>query len=728
MIDIAEWALIGLRDDWRCWMVRGGRGSGKSHGIATLIVCLMRKSMIRVLCLREFQNSIDDSSKQLLEDKINALGYTAEFRITKYSITHIKTGSRCIFRGMKSGNSLRSTEGIDLVWGEEAQTFSEASLRSLFPTIRKKGSRLIFTFNPEKETDPIWKRCVRWADDARVIQSVVNWSDNPWFTEELNEERLRDLRTDPAMYAHIWEGELLRRSAALIMLDKCELGLEFDRPAYHETDDGRFYLGGDFGFAADPNVLSFMWIKDGYLWVEYAVFGYGIELEDIERLYDTVPGARDWPILADSARPDIISMLRNRGFNIEGAPKGPGSVEDGITFLRSFRGIKIHRRCEEAAKEAASYSYKVDPKTDQILPIVVDAENHFWDSCIARGQLVTARRGYVPIEDIQIGDEVMTRQGWRPVNGHRLTRKNADILEVQAGSCNLRATPCHLVWTENKGWIRMDALSYNDTLLMDGEYENCLKIVSSMLEENGGFIQTQIMPALGFITEATRLAGKRAVNIFTGGCGKIITGQSQKDTKFITLMAILTITRLRIWNAFPLRSITKSTLQTQKFSRKGLITPELLPTNGTPLRKAMNFTRNLAKCLGKNSSPFLACVSNAKKTSCLKHGLETYFALMLASPRLVGTLASMMFRKHVKAAPSYSRSTSMPKDDFVRANVQRIIYAGKADVFDISVEGCHEFVASGVLVHNCRYATSLLAKSQNGMSFTEEDLAELEMY
>ena len=465
MIDIAPWLLTGLEDNWRVWMVRGGRGSGKSHGIATLIVCLMRKDPIRVLCLREFQNSIDDSSKQLLEDKINALGYSSEFRITKYSITHKKTGARCIFRGMKSGNSLRSTEGIDLVWGEEAQTFSESSLRSLFPTIRKKGSRLIFTFNPEKETDPIWVRCERWKDDKRVVQSVVNWSDNPWFTAELNEERLRDLRTDPAMYAHIWEGELLRRSAALIMLDKCELGLEFEIPEPWETDDGRYYYGADFGFSADPNVLMRGWIKDGYFWVDYAAFGYGIDLNNISTLYDTVPGARVWPILADEARPDIINLLKREGFNISGAPKGPGSVEDGITFLRSFKGIKIHRRCTEAAQEAMNYSYKVCPKTDQVLPVIVDAYNHFWDSCVAKGSLVETLSGPKKIEDVQVGDFVPTRCGWQRVNGKRLTQKNAPIMRLETENRVLLATPNHEVWTEEKGFVRMDALRCNDTVL-----------------------------------------------------------------------------------------------------------------------------------------------------------------------------------------------------------------------------------------------------------------------
>lgn len=376
-IDIPEWCETALSTDWRVWLVFGGRGSGKSHTVATLIACWMRQKPIRVLCLREFQNSIDDSSKQLLEDKIRRFGWADEFRITKYDIVHWRTGSRCTFRGMKSGNSLRSTEGVDIVWGEEAQTFSESSLRSLFPTIRKAGSRLIFTFNPEKSDDPIWVRKTRWEKEPRVLATLVNWRDNPWFTSELEEERQRDLRTDPDMYQHIWEGGFLRRSNALIFSGKCDFGLEFEAPPPWEC---RYYYGADFGFADDPATLTRSFIQDDCLWFDYAAFGYHVELEDMERLYDAVPGSREWPIKADSSRPDIISMMNNRGFRLIASEKGPGSVEDGITFMRSFRRIKVHRRCEELANEFMSYSYKVDPKTEQVLPLIVDKYNHGIDA------------------------------------------------------------------------------------------------------------------------------------------------------------------------------------------------------------------------------------------------------------------------------------------------------------------------------------------------------------
>lgn len=726
MIDIAPWLLTGLEENWRVWMVRGGRGSGKSHGIATLIVCFMRKDPIRVLCLREFQNSIDDSSKQLLEDKINALGYSSEFRITKYSITHKKTGARCIFRGMKSGNSLRSTEGIDLVWGEEAQTFSESSLRSLFPTIRKKGSRLIFTFNPEKETDPIWVRCERWKDDKRVIQSVVNWSDNPWFTAELNEERLRDLRTDPAMYAHIWEGELLRRSAALIMLDKCELGLEFEIPEPWETDDGRYYYGADFGFSADPNVLMRGWIKDGYFWVDYAAFGYGIDLTNIATLYDTVPGSRVWPILADEARPDIINLLKREGFNISGAPKGPGSVEDGITFLRSFKGIKIHRRCAEAAQEAMNYSYKVCPKTDQVLPVIVDAYNHFWDSCVAEGSLVETLSGPKKIEDVQVGDFVPTRSGWQRVNGKRLTQKSAPIMRLETENRVLLATPNHEVWTEEKGFVRMDALRYADTVLAYRGESKCPKSKLNTTEESGAFTQTPQMNLRESISGHVSVAQREWITSI-GRYGKIIAGRFQKAIKSTTLMGTLITTICQILNASQQKSTPNITSETQRFSGKDSTTHVNSLISGTEVQKVSSFIGGLVKSLGRILPLSSVSASTAVINSCPKSMEATNSAQMPASLHGEEKQDLMMCKRRVPIAGLSSHRTNTPNYHFVPESVLSITDAGVSDVYDLSVENCPEFSASGILVHNCRYAVSLLVKAQGAYILDETELGELDV-
>lgn len=400
-ITLADWASVGFGNYFRVWFIFGGRGSGKSHAVAIMIVCWMRRTKIRVLCLREFQNSIDDSSKQLLEDYIVKLGFVDEFRITKYDITHIPTGSRCTFRGMKSGNSLRSTEGIDLVWGEEAQTFSESSLRSLFPTIRKEGSRLIFTFNPEAPDDPIWTRRNRWENEARIIESLVNWKQNPWFTKELNEERLRDLRTDPDMYQHIWEGQLMRRTNALVFAGKCEFGLEFASPPAWEVS---YFYGADFGFAKDPATLVRCFIRDDYLWFDYAEFGHKIELDALSALYDRVPGARDYMIRGDGARPDIISMMQREGFQMTEAKKGPGSIEAGVTLMKSFKGIKVHARCKDLAQEFMNYSYKVDPKTEEVQPVLEDKWNHGIDAARYALEPMLHAEGVTFVDDQEIAE------------------------------------------------------------------------------------------------------------------------------------------------------------------------------------------------------------------------------------------------------------------------------------------------------------------------------------
>lgn len=378
-VQMPDWGAPIFETWWEYWFLHGGRGSAKTQTIAMGLALLGAEVKLRVVCFRAVMNNVGESVRQELVDAIYRAGLEADYDIKEKYIRHKITGTQFTFRGMQRPGSLRGLAGVDVIWIDEAQDVTAGSLRALGPSIRKGGARLIFTFNPMQETDPIWKEMQKFRGDPKAIIMEKNWRDNPWFPPKLERDRQRDLKRDPKEYQHIWEGKFWQRSEALIMLDVCELGLEFDRPSSWETDDGRFYLGADFGFANDPNVLTFSWIKDGYLWVEYAVFGYNTELEDIKRLYDTVPGSRDWPIGADSSRPDIISMLKRQGFNIYAAAKGPGSVEDGITFLRSFKGIKIHKRCREAADEAMRYSYKVDAKTDQVLPVIVDADNHFWD-------------------------------------------------------------------------------------------------------------------------------------------------------------------------------------------------------------------------------------------------------------------------------------------------------------------------------------------------------------
>jgi phage terminase large subunit len=186
----------------------GGRGSGKSHFFATLLVAkALSKPGFRGLCVREVQKSLKESAKRLIEDKIQSMGLGSAFECLE---TEIKTpGAGVIsFSGMKdhTAESVKSYEGYDVAWVEEAQSVSARSLSLLRPTIRAPGSELWFSWNPRRKTDPI--EMLR-AADLPTGSSVVraNWSDNPWFPAELEQERQDCLRITPDQYEHIWEGD-----------------------------------------------------------------------------------------------------------------------------------------------------------------------------------------------------------------------------------------------------------------------------------------------------------------------------------------------------------------------------------------------------------------------------------------------------------------------------------------------------------------------------------------
>lgn len=359
----------------------GGRGSGKSWAVARALPILALQRRIRVLCAREFQTSIADSVHKLLSEQIYALGLDKFYSVQKASITNA-IGSEFIFKGLHHNVlEIKSTEGIDICWIEEAQSVSEESWQVLIPTIRKERSEIIATFNPLEESDPTYQRFVVSPPPGAIVRKV-SWRDNPWFPDVLREEMEYLRRVDPEAYAHVWEGDVRTVSDAVIFKGKYEIRA-FDTP-----ENARFYFGADWGFSQDPTVLLRCFIKDKTLYVDRETYGVGVDIDDLARhpgergrsMFDEIPGSRLWPIYADNARPETISYVRQRGFNIRGADKWPGSVEDGIAYLRSFERIVIHERCKHMAQEARLYRYQVDKRTEEILPKVEDADNHCWDA------------------------------------------------------------------------------------------------------------------------------------------------------------------------------------------------------------------------------------------------------------------------------------------------------------------------------------------------------------
>jgi phage terminase large subunit len=185
----------------------GGRGSGKSWAVARALLIRAHKRATRVLCTREVQRSIRDSVHRLLCDQIELMDMGTRFAITESEIRHAN-GSLFVFSGLAQHTveSIKSFEGVDVCWVEEAQTVSARSWNILTPTIRKAGSEIWLTLNPDMDTDETYQRFIEYVNpDAWALE--VNWKDNPWFSDELEKERQSTLRRDPDNYANIWEGK-----------------------------------------------------------------------------------------------------------------------------------------------------------------------------------------------------------------------------------------------------------------------------------------------------------------------------------------------------------------------------------------------------------------------------------------------------------------------------------------------------------------------------------------
>jgi len=205
----------------------GGRGSGKSWSIAQLLIMKAYTSKVRILCAREIQKSINDSVLQLLDDTIERMGLQDFFEVQKTQIL-ARNGSRFIFEGLKSNISkIKSMENVMIVWCEESESLSQKSLQTLIPTIRAPGSELWFSFNPNSELDPLYQMVLHPPPDSYIVK--INWSDNVWFPEVLNKERLHLQKLDKDLYEHIWEGECLTNQKGAYYAKQIELARQDDR-------------------------------------------------------------------------------------------------------------------------------------------------------------------------------------------------------------------------------------------------------------------------------------------------------------------------------------------------------------------------------------------------------------------------------------------------------------------------------------------------------------------
>lgn len=354
--------------------MHGGRGSGKSHFFAELLLEEHIAGKQDSVCLREVQKSLEFSVKKLLEHKIESMNCGGYFEVQDKRIL-ARQGGVIIFEGLQNhtAESIKSLEKFKRAWVEEAQSLSQRSLDILRPTIREEDSELWFSWNPNLPTDPIDILLRGPNPPPHSVVVEVNYQDNPWFPKVLQDEMEYDRKRDPEKYAHVWLGGYQQHSEGRVF--KNWTVEDFDRPlgTVHR-------LGADWGYSVDPSVMVRCSIDGNRLYVDYEAYRIGCEIVNLPDLFMAIPEAEKWPSAADSSRPETISHMRSHGFpKMQSAIKGAKSLEEGVAFLQSY-DIVVHPRCVHVIDELTHYRYKTDPLTNQILPLLEDKDNHCIDA------------------------------------------------------------------------------------------------------------------------------------------------------------------------------------------------------------------------------------------------------------------------------------------------------------------------------------------------------------
>ena len=349
----------------------GGRGGAKSWGAARALLIQGAAKPLRVLCAREIQRSIKDSVHKLLSDQVTELGLTAHYEVLQDEIRG-KNGTEFTFSGLRHNvDSIKSKEGVDIVWVEEANLVSASSWEKLIPTIRKEGSEIWITFNPELETDETYQRFVLNPPEGATVVKLTH-ADNPWFPDVLRKEMAALQARDPDAYLTVWEGNCRQTLEGAIYAREIREATAAGRiTSVPHTPGHQVLTFWDLGKRDLTAIWFVQQIGYEFRFIDYyencaqMVPHFLKEMQSKAYVYGTVWLPHDAEADQQAAEKTIQAQIEASGFSTQIVPNI--GVANGINSARSLfpRCVFDERNCADGLHALRHYQYKVDALTGQ---------------------------------------------------------------------------------------------------------------------------------------------------------------------------------------------------------------------------------------------------------------------------------------------------------------------------------------------------------------------------
>lgn len=695
------------------YLVTGGRGSGKSYGVGTFIESLtFEKGHVMLYC-RYTMMSAETSVIPEFHEKIEGDGAEKYFHITKTDVVNILSGSKILFRGIKtsSGNQtakLKSIQGLTTFVCDEGEEWtSEKEFDKIMLSIRQKGikNRIIIIMNPSDVNHFVYQKYIKnthkivYYDGVPVqisthpsvlhihstyLDNIENLSDE--FLKEIDiikeAERLPD-GTYPVngKYAQIVIGRWADISEGVIF-KKIEIVDEI--PSWAKTR-GR---GNDFGYTNDPTAIIDCAILDKDLYLDELCYKTHMLTNEII----SEMKKQDSEVMSESADPRLIDEIKNAGIIIYPVDKFPGSIIAGINKMLEYN-IKVTKRSVNLLYEFRNYTWDKD-KDGNYINEPIDKWNH----CFSGETMVLTDAGNKRIDSIKIGDHVITSNGCKRVNKtfNNGRKKILDIrLIFDTFIVEIKATPNHKFKTI-KGWKQLHQLTKGD-VLYGSRY---------LMAKNIGYIQENDI----FLAEQ---------NDYTEKYGNFTMGKFQKDITSTIKTEIHKTTKSKTLNLLKgihiLKSIVSSMCKIKELPILGnaWIMQENSPMNGMVAMKVgrgiQNMLLRLPQILNHKNLYVNGVEANLKQSQME----ELCFAQINANQRTDCIQAQIMKQEFASGVVKNLSSTNTTQMNFVEENAAdnilqtlelkriEIIKEDICNVYDLEIEDTHEYFANGILVHNC---------------------------